>query len=342
MSAEARPSVAICIPTYNQSQYLRLAVASARAQDYAGPLEVWVADDASSDDTGAVLTKLEAEDDRLRAIRQPRNLGLAANVSMLMRSPQTDYLIRLDSDDELDPGFASRLVGLMEANPEAGYGHSAVVELDRDGGTGDNRQLARSTGYQPADEALRAAVSGYRTVANILIFRRDAVERLNFYEGRPESAEDYDLAVRIADAGYGNVYADEPLARYRVWEDKGGVRSRRKGLQLDGYLRIFVESMEPAWRRRGWDLKPLRRQRRWLAVHHCAHCFGPQYSAEERRQLVAQLIELGDGPRLRLRIKLCEAGLGPALERGSHLRGRVKSRLKALVKYGLGRIRPSG
>jgi glycosyltransferase involved in cell wall biosynthesis len=342
LSEGERPSVAICIPAYNQARYLRRAVESAWAQEYGGPLEVWVADDASTDETGEVVDALEREDERLRAIRQPRNLGLAGNVSSLMRSPRTEYLVRLDCDDELEPAFVPRLIELMVGNPDAGYGHSGVVELDRDGRIGERRQLARSTGFQPADEALRASLSGYRTVANILIFRRQAMERLDFYDGRPESAEDYDLAVRMADAGYGNVYVDEPLARYRVWEDEGGARSRRKALQLEGYLRIFSESMEPAWERRGWDTGQVRRQRQWLAVHHCAHCFGSQYSAEERRRLIGLLRELGDGPRLRLRIRLCEAGLGPTLETASHLRGRVKSRLKAAVKYAFGRIRSNG
>lgn len=341
MSASTRPSVAICIPAYNQARFLRGAVESAWSQEYDGALEVWVADDASTDDTAAVLATLEREDDRLRAIRQPTNLGLAGNVSSLMRSPRTDYLVRLDCDDELCPRFVSGLVNLMSSNSDAGYAHSGVLELDRDGRTGERRQLARSTGFQPADDALRASVSGYRTVANILMFRREALERLDFYDGRPESAEDYDLAVRMADAGYGNVYLDQPLAKYRVWEDDGGARSRRKALQLEGYLRIFRESMEPAWERRGWDTRPVRRQRQWLAVHHCAHCFGSQYTSEERRQLVSLLRELGDGPRLRLRIKLCELGLGPELEKASHLRGRVKSRLKAAVKV-LGRTRANG
>jgi glycosyltransferase involved in cell wall biosynthesis len=332
MSTGDLPSVAICIPTYNQADFLRGAVESALRQDYRGPLEIWVADDASTDHTAAVLAELAARHEALELIRQPVNVGIAANVSALMRGPESELLVRLDSDDELLPSFVSRLVALMAANPDAGYGHTAITQIDRAGRPEAERRLARSSGHQAAEPALRASLAGYRTVANVLIFRRRALEQLDFYSGRPEFVEDYDLSVRMADAGYGNVYVDEPLARYRVWEDEGGSRSRRKALQLDGYLRIFDEVIEPAWRRRGWALRPVRRRRRRLAAHHCAHCFGPQYTPAERAHLVSLLERLGDGPGLRVRLGLCRLGLAPRIERFAHARGRAKSALKAAIK----------
>jgi cellulose synthase/poly-beta-1,6-N-acetylglucosamine synthase-like glycosyltransferase len=326
------PSVAICIPTYNQAGFLERAVESALGQDYQGPSEVWIADDASTDGTAELLNELQRRDPAIAVIRQAANVGIAANVSALLRAPRCELLVRLDSDDELAPGFLSRLVDLMQAYPEAGYGHSGVTEIDAAGHPTSERRLARSTGFQPAAEALRASLSGYRTVANVLIFRHEALRELDYYSGRPEFVEDYDLSVRMADVGYGNVYLDEPLARYRVWEDQGGTRSRRKGLQLKGYIRIFTEVFEPAWRRRGWDLRAVRRQRARFAAHHCAHCFGLQYTPEERAQLISLLKQLGDGPRLRLRIGLCRLGFAPWLERGTRLWGRVKAALKAAIK----------
>jgi glycosyltransferase involved in cell wall biosynthesis len=332
MASGSLPSVAICIPTYNQARFLQRAVESALGQDYSGPTEIWVADDASTDGTAVLLERLRSEHPELEAIRQETNVGIAANVSALLRAPRSELLVRLDSDDELMPTFLTRLLAAMAAHPAAGYGHSGVIEIDAEGRPRSTRRLARGSGFQPAPEALRASLSGYRTVANVLVFRREALLELDFYAGRPEFVEDYDLAVRMADAGYGNVYVDEPLARYRVWEDEVGTRSRRKALQLSGYARIFDEVFEPAWQRRGWDLGPVRRRRRRLAVHHCAHCFGPQYGVAERARLVALLKELGDGPRLRLRLRLCELGLGPRIERAGRLRGRAKALAKAALK----------
>ena len=49
-------TAAIAIGTYNQAQYLRSSIESALAQTY--PIqEIWVVDDASTDDTPAVMER---------------------------------------------------------------------------------------------------------------------------------------------------------------------------------------------------------------------------------------------------------------------------------------------
>jgi glycosyltransferase involved in cell wall biosynthesis len=326
------PSVAVCIPTYNQAAYLAAAVESAAVQRYSGALEIWVGDDASTDQTQSVLETLARDVKALKVLRQSENLGIARNASALMRRPQTDFIVRLDSDDVLEPDFVACLAPMMAAAPKAGYGHTAVTEIDRDGLALRIRRIARGTGLQPAEVALRASLSGYRTAANVLMFRRAALEALHYYDGRPTFVEDYDLSIRMADAGYGNVYIDEPLARYRVWEDAGGLRSRRKALQIAGYIRIFDEALKPAWLRRGWNTRQLRRRRRRLAAQHCASCFAPTYVSAEHQELVRLLRELGGGHRLELYIVLCRLGLGHRIERLARGRQRGKNFVKAAIR----------
>ncbi len=163
------------------------------------------------------------------------------------------------------------------------------------------------------------------------MFRRDALERLGFYDSRPEFVEDYDLSIRMADAGYGNVYIDETLARYRVWTDAAGTRARRKGLQLEGYRRIFDEVFAPAWERRGWEARELVRMRNKLAAHHCASCFAEQYSADEQAELVRLLLALADGPGVQLRVRLCRLGLAPTFRYAAWLPTQAKRAAKTLM-----------
>jgi glycosyltransferase involved in cell wall biosynthesis len=327
----SRPTVAICIPTYNQAHLLALAVASAARQSYSGPLEIWVGDDASTDDTPEVLNSLARNLPNLHVLKQAKNLGIAANNSVLLRQPRAEFIVRLDSDDELEPDYVSRLSALMQDEPQAGYAHTQVSEINERGDVQRIRRLIRSTGFQDAEIALQASLSGYRTTANLLMFRRAALEALHFYDDRPEFVEDYDLAVRMADAGYGNIYVDETLARYRVWTDAAGIRARRKALQLSGYRRIFDECFTSAWKRRGWDLRELTKRRNKLAAHHCASCFAEQYTAAEQEELVRLLLELGDGPGVRLRVGLCRLGLASALRHSDWLPSRAKQIIKTLA-----------
>lgn len=327
-----RATVAVCIPTYNQSRYLALSVTSACNQTYPG-VEVWVSDDASTDDTPAVLARLAERYPQLRYHVQPRNLNISANNTWLLAQPQTDFVIRLDSDDIMEPRYVETLLALMLANPSAGYGHSAVRVIDEEGVPISVTRLARPTGFRSAEAALRDAVTGYRVAANIVMFRAAALRELDFYRGRPDFVEDYDLSVRMPDAGFGNVYCDELLARYRVWTDPKRARSKRKSLQLRGYIRIFDEAFEPAYTRRRWNTNVLRRERRKLAEHHAAECFAAQYSAAERVELTGLLRQLAGSPALSLSLRLVALRLGFRwyFESEQALRKRLKRTAKAAL-----------
>ena len=50
--------VSICIPTYNGAQYLQEALNSVKEQTY-GPIEVIVSDDASKDNTLAIVEQFK-------------------------------------------------------------------------------------------------------------------------------------------------------------------------------------------------------------------------------------------------------------------------------------------
>ncbi|HEY9636941.1 MAG TPA: glycosyltransferase family 2 protein [Coleofasciculaceae cyanobacterium] len=327
-------SVAVCIPTFNQAQYLPDSVGSACSQTYPN-VEVWVSDDASTDVTAEVMAQLCQQFPQVRYFQQPKNLGIAANTTWLLSQPTTEYIVRLDSDDVLKPNYVETLVALLKRYPQAGYAHTAVQEINEQGENRAVRRLARQEEFQCAEKALRASVSGYRVAANICMFRSNALRELKYYEERPEFVEDYDLAVRIADAGYGNIYANEILASYRVWTDVKKTRSKRKNLQLRGYIRIFEESLLPAFGRRGWDTKLIEQQRRQFAVLHAAYCFLPIFNETERAELIALLKQLGDSPALRLRLLALSFGFAPFFEWQHH----TELKLKGIVKDWLSRLK---
>src|SRR5689334_1043129 len=100
------------------------------SQDYLGGVEVWISDDASTDSTGSVLAALEAEYPPLHVIQRQQNVGIAENASSLLEMLTTEFVVRLDSDDELERSYVRLLVEQMAAHGPAGYGHTAIVEVD--------------------------------------------------------------------------------------------------------------------------------------------------------------------------------------------------------------------
>jgi glycosyltransferase involved in cell wall biosynthesis len=330
---QEKPSVAICIPTYNQAQYLPDSVGSACNQTYEN-VEVWVSDDASTDNTPEVMAQLCQQFPQVRYYRQPKNLGMVANNSWSLSQPKTEFIVHLDSDDVLSPNYIETLLPLMQKYPEAGYAHSAVQEIDEHGNNKGVLQLARKDEFRSADKELQSAVSGYRMAANISMFRSQALRELNFYEGRPDFTHDYDLIVRMADAGYGNVYTNEVLACYRIWTDAKTVRPKRKSIELRGLIRVYEESLLPAFQRRGWDTKIVEKNRRRWALIHAAYCYRPLFNDTERLEIINLLKKLGDSPFLRLHFLASSWGMAPFFE----LQQSIISKLKRLVKGWLSKL----
>lgn len=110
------PRFSICVPSYNNSQYLENCVHSVLSQDYSD-FELIVINDGSTDDTGSILSLLAKSDQRIVAVDRTENLGLHLTRLEAVARASGDYLLFLDSDDEFLPGFLARLNSVLEADP---------------------------------------------------------------------------------------------------------------------------------------------------------------------------------------------------------------------------------
>lgn len=328
------PFVAICIPTYNQAAYLAETVRSAYSQNE--PVEVWLSDDCSSDSTPALVADLQREFPALKAFRQETNLGMSGNPRWIVSQPRADMIVKLDSDDRLHPEYVAQLAALLRAHPQAGYAHCSVLQIDEEGNTTRTRRLSRRTGFQSAEESLRALPGGFRVAANICLFRREALAAVDFYKKDLGFCDDWDLAVRLADAGWGNVYDEAVLASYRVWGGAGNARARRVLAEATGSIRVFGEALEPAFRRHGWDLRPLTQARENRALGLSIVLSLPGDTIAERTQLTEALLRLSASSRLKRRLKMYRLGIGPLLRWNSLMQGRAKDAVKAVLQRAAG------
>ncbi|MGI4022359.1 MAG: glycosyltransferase family 2 protein [Janthinobacterium lividum] len=321
--------ISVCIPTYNQAQYLAQAVRSAYNQTIL-PTEIIVSDDCSTDNTSAVLADLSKEIPILKIVLQPQNLGITSNTDSCLRLASGEYIARLDSDDYLAPTYIEKLSNALSKYPEAGYAHAAVQEVDQYGNSLLERQLARKSGYQPADKALQSAIKGYRVAANIIMFRKEALIKVNFLTNRPSSAEDYHLSASLAAAGFGNIYSNEILSHYRVWVDAGKARLRRKMMEIVGFYKVYHEVLEPAYKKRGWSTNGIIKNRETVACIQ-ADCLGWNvYTHEEKLHLKEALSTLSSSPRAKAIAWLYLNGYGKFLDIYSNILSKLKFMFKKI------------
>jgi GT2 family glycosyltransferase len=109
-------TVCVAIVTYNSGRYIRRCLDAVLAQEGA-PLEVVVVDNASTDNTPAILRTFRR---RIRTIHCGRNLGFAAAQNLAIRAMATEWVLTLNPDVLLQPGFVQALVEAGSADPEAG------------------------------------------------------------------------------------------------------------------------------------------------------------------------------------------------------------------------------
>jgi len=125
------PILSIAVPTYRRAHWLRRCLTEVLAQADLlppGAVEVVVSDNASPDDTPAVLADLAAHHPALRVHRNPVNIGPEANFRLLRDRARGEYLWLLGDDDIVLPGAVAGVLDLVER----GYDYVALSVLEYD------------------------------------------------------------------------------------------------------------------------------------------------------------------------------------------------------------------
>jgi glycosyltransferase involved in cell wall biosynthesis len=101
----------ICIPVFNREKLVLRALRSCLNQ--AGPdFEIIVVDDGSTDGTAAAVESVAGS--CLRLIRHPTNRGQCAARNTCVDAATGDWVVMLDSDDELMPDALPRVARLVK------------------------------------------------------------------------------------------------------------------------------------------------------------------------------------------------------------------------------------
>jgi GT2 family glycosyltransferase len=180
------------IPTYRRPDLLRRAIHSVLAQTYPH-LRVCVYDNASGDETAAVVAAIAAEDARVSYHCHAANIGAAANFVYGMERVETPYFSILTDDDYYLPGFYETVMAGFGAHPEAicsGGGTVTVTER------GSVVWSSSADGYFTPTEGFRARMTGTYPLIIGYVFRKEAIEQVGVMDPALLYA-DIDYEVRL-------------------------------------------------------------------------------------------------------------------------------------------------
>lgn len=238
------PDVTVVIPVHDDAGFLPETLASVYEQTYPS-WEIIVVDDGSTDpETVSFLDSMQRP--RLRLIRQ-ENLGLPGARNTGMRASRARYLVPLDSDDQLEPDFLTRLVSALEPHPQAAYAH-CYARLHHDI---DAYWVTRP--FNPYWQLLGNGVVG------CVLLRREAWEAVGGYDETMRLGhEDWEFWLRLMSQRWGQVQVPDALFKYRKHgismsvgtesrfeEGRRMVRDRNRHLYEPDRLRRFKQRWYP-------------------------------------------------------------------------------------------------
>ncbi|HVD39458.1 MAG TPA: glycosyltransferase [Solirubrobacterales bacterium] len=241
LGASSEPLVTGVVTYYGEHEEVREAVDSLRAQTHRN-LEVIVVDDGSFRAEDGVLAEL-AELDRVRVAYKPNGgESTARNLGALLADGE--YVVFLDADNTLEPGFVARAVAMIEVDPKIAYVTSWLRFF------GEPKALAEAGtgGYAPLGNAVRSDDAINSDGDSIALMPR----RLFTHEGYAYEEEgvlmaDWEFYRRLREDGRFGVVIPALEANYRV---------RPGSLSSVGVGDLHALS---------WDEALSRRQRRMLA-----------------------------------------------------------------------------
>jgi glycosyltransferase involved in cell wall biosynthesis len=215
------PLVSVLLSVHNDARFLAAAVESVLRQTV-DDLELIVVDDASTDETPAVLSAVQ--DPRLQLLRNEHQLGLAASLNRGLDQAQSRYVARLDADDVALPQRLESQLARIAATPSVAVVGTAVLDLDETGRVGTLHRNPVGT------RAVRwLALFGSPFFHPTVLVDRELLDRHGLrYDPAYLESEDYELWSRLLELGDGTNLA-EPLVLKRV--HAGQASLRRSDLQ---------------------------------------------------------------------------------------------------------------
>lgn len=201
--------VSFIMPVLNERDYLERAVQTVLSQEFDGPSEIVLALGPSTDGTNELAQRLAAADPRVRLVDNPAadipiglNLAIAASVF--------PTIVRVDAHSELAPGYTARALGTLASVRAANVG--GVMRADgrspfqRAVAHAYNSPVGLGGGTYHSGSTPGEAESAY-----LGVMRRSVVDEVGGFDESIRRGEDWELNLRIRQAGY-RVWFDPELA----------------------------------------------------------------------------------------------------------------------------------
>ncbi len=256
--------LSLVLTNYNHAHYLPEALEALAAQTRPADEAIFI-DDASSDDSVAILERYLPRFKNAQIVRNPKNRGVVPNMNVGLQMARGTAIHFAASDDRTYPAFFQKGMALLEAHPQAGLFSARSDILDEAGrwhGPLPTPIPIAQPGYITPAEAARFLLKddGW-FMGNASLFSRKAlIEAGGFPEALHAFTDGY--TSRLLALKHGACFSPEVLCAWRRVE--GGV-AWSQSVNLDKTLSM-IAAVEEKMAAAG-DTFPPGYAQRWKGRH---------------------------------------------------------------------------
>lgn len=261
--------LSVVMPSFNQAQYLEAAIRSVLDQDCEG-VELLIFDGGSTDGSAEIVRRYQSQ---LGFCHIGPDGGQAAAIRAGFEKARGDLLCWLNSDDLFEAGALSQVVRAFDEHPEADIVYGDLLYVESDGRPVFQSSVVLETGI------LTWASPGLTQPSTF--WRRSIYERAGGVDPSFRFAMDFDLLMRMMQAGARPLKLRQTLARFRLHEEQKTQKLEAvRQLEVERILsRLRPESTPRPVRALQWLRHRLRRlaidwRAEWSPVRHRLYLWG--------------------------------------------------------------------
>jgi len=232
-------TVSVIVLNWNGKRFLAKCVSSLLNQTYA-QYEVLLVDNGSTDDSLDFVEARFGKSPKLRVIAFKTNYGFSKGNNLAMKLANTDYIIILNNDTEVQCDFIEKLVEVVDINSEVGSVGSKILFNNNKiwfSQKFTNRgfivpYFLQSLMSKKIEELSHSSTFNLSNSGCAVLYRKKLIDKIGgFDEDFWSNWEDWDLGYRINLAGFKSICIPNPLVYH--------VGAGSEGSSPERFVRIY-------------------------------------------------------------------------------------------------------
>lgn len=214
------PKISVIMGVFNENniEVIKKSILSILNQTYKD-FELIICDDGSTDNTLELITKVTQNDNRVRIIKNEKNMGLAYTLNRCIEESNGEYIARMDIDDCSKNERFEKQIKFLEDHQEYSVVGSNSLLFNKNGVYGKRKmpEIIKKEDFLFNNPIMHPTVMlRKRDIQNVYMYNES---------NKTKRVEDYDLWMRMFAKGYKMYNLQEYLFEYR--EDKKSLLKRK-------------------------------------------------------------------------------------------------------------------